>query len=52
MFGYFSSEKMYCNVCDSLMLVCTLSHGQSSVERGFSINKEHLNENLHRSLLS
>ena len=28
-------------------LVFTLSHGQTSVERGFSINKELLVENLH-----
>ena len=30
----------------------TLSHGQSQVERGFSINKEIVIENLHSSSLS
>ena len=30
----------------------TLSHGQSPVERGFSINKEIVIENLHISSLS
>ena len=32
-------------------LVFTLSHGQTSVERGFSINKELLVENLHKELI-
>ena len=27
-------------------LICTLPHGQSFIERGFNINKEHLVENL------
>ena len=36
-------KRIYCNVCDIVKLVCTLSHGQSSVERAFSINKEYLN---------
>ena len=49
--GAFLAEKTYCNVYDLLKLVCTLSHGQSSIERGFSINKEHLVENLQEESL-
>ena len=45
------SEKIYCNVYEILKLVCTLSHGQSSVEKGFSIKKEYLVENLQEESL-
>ena len=33
----------FCHVYDILKIICTLSHVQSSIERGlFSINREHL----------
>ena len=35
-----------------VMLVCTLSQGQSSFEREFSINKEHRVENQEESLIA
>ena len=28
-------------------MLLTISHGQASVERGYSVNKDLLNENLH-----
>ena len=37
----------YKNCWEVFKLIFTLSHGQTSVERGFSINKELLTENLH-----
>ena len=49
--GAFLAEKTYCNVYGLLKLVFTSSHGQSSIERGFSINKEHLVENLQEGSL-
>ena len=49
--GTFLLQKTYCNVYDILKLVCTLSHGQYCIERGFSINKEHLIENLQEESL-
>lgn len=49
--GTYLSEQKYCKVYDILKIVCTLSHGQSSIERGFSINKEHLVENLQEESL-
>ena len=36
---------------DILKLVCTLSHGQSSAERGFSRNEEHLVQSLQEESL-
>ena len=44
--GTFLTEKIYYTVYDILKLVCSLWHGQSSVERVFSVNQEHLVENL------
>ena len=40
------------NQCGNFFCIFTLSHGQSQVERGFSINKEIVIENLHSSSLS
>lgn len=34
-----------------IKLVCTLSHGNANVERGFSVNSECLVENMHEELL-
>ena len=45
------SDRKFCYVYDILKIICTLSHAQSSIERGFSINKEHLVENLQEESL-
>lgn len=39
------SKPSFCRVWDLMKLVLVLSHGQASVERGFSINKEMVVEN-------
>ena len=44
--GTFLTEKICYNVYDILKLVCSLWHGQSSVEKVFSVNQEHLVDNL------
>ena len=33
--------------CDIFKMLLTMSHGQASVERGYSVNKDLLIENLH-----
>ena len=48
--NYLSAEK-YCHVFPVFQLICTLSHGQSFIERGFNINKEHLVDNLQEESL-
>ena len=48
--NYLSAEK-YCHVFQVFQLICTLSHGQSFIERGFNINKEHLVDNLEEESL-
>ena len=48
--NYLSAEK-YCHVFPVFQLICTLSHGQSFIERGFNINKEHLVDNLQEKSL-
>ena len=50
-FVLFYLKKINCNVYDILKLVYTLSHGLSSVEKEFSINKEHV-ENLQEELIA
>ena len=46
-FGDLMSENVkYKNCWNVFMMIFTLSHGQASVERGFSVNKELLVENL------
>ena len=35
-------QKICCNFYNIVKFVCTLPHGQSFVEKGASINKEHL----------
>ena len=42
-----SYKSSYKNCCEIFKLVFTLSHGQASIERGFSFNKELLVENLY-----
>ena len=44
---FFLSDKNFCHVYDILKIICTLYHGHLSIERGFSINKEHFVENDH-----
>jgi hypothetical protein len=39
-------KKIYSTLYDVIKVLLTLSHGQASVERGFSINKQMLRENL------
>ena len=40
------SSKLYENLWEFSKMVLILYHGQSSVERGFSVNKQFLVENL------
>ena len=50
---FLADEKKYENLCYVCKIVMILSHGQSSIERGFSINKEILDNNLlEKSLIS
>ena len=44
--GIMSGNESYRNCWEIFKIVFTLSHGQASVERGFSINKELVVENL------
>ena len=49
--GSYLSAAKYCHVFPVFQLICTLSHGQSFIERGFKINKEHLVDNLQKECL-
>ena len=50
---YLADERNYENIWYVCKIVRILSHGQSSIERGFSINKEILDNNLQeKSLIS
>ena len=42
----FLSDRKFFHVYDILKIICTFLYGQPSIERRFSINKEHLEENL------
>ena len=44
--SYIKGNKMYASFWLACKILCTLSHWQSDVERGFSVNKELLLENL------
>ena len=46
-----ADEKKYENLWYVCKIVMILSHGQSSIERGFSLNKEILDNNLQEKLL-
>ena len=48
---HFADEKKYENLWYVCKIVMILLHGQSSIERGFSINKEILDNNLQEKLL-
>ena len=48
--NYLSAEK-YCHVFPVFQLICTFSHGQPFIVRGFNINKEHLVDNLQEESL-
>ena len=43
---YLANENRFKDLWYICKLIFTLSHGQSNVERGFSVNKEILQENL------
>ena len=47
----FLSAKRICYVYDILKIIRTLFHGHSSIERGFSINKEQFLENFQEESL-
>ena len=50
---YFASQNCYSEVWHVCKLIFVLLHGQSSIERGFSVNKEVLQDNLQeKSLVS
>ena len=48
---YLADEKKYENLLYVCEIVMILSHEQSSIERGFSINKEILDNNLQENSL-
>lgn len=43
---HLSNKAEFCHLWEVVKLVLVLSHGQASVERGFSVNKEVMVENL------
>ncbi|ELU04337.1 hypothetical protein CAPTEDRAFT_214721 [Capitella teleta] len=43
---YFFDKLQYAKLFDLIKQVLTLSHGQAAVERGFSVNKECLQDNM------
>ena len=47
----FLSDRNFFHVYDIVKIICTLPYGQPSIERRFSINKEHLEENLQEESL-
>ena len=49
--GYMKDSVCFYKFVDTVKFVLILSHGQSSVEQGFSINKNLLAENLEESSL-
>ena len=49
---FLHKNQQYKSMWKVFIFLFTLSHGQSQVERGFSINKEIVIENLHSSSLS
>ena len=49
---FLHKNQQYKSLWKVFIFIFTLSHGQSQVERGFSINQEILIENLHSSSLS
>ena len=50
-FGNYLSAEQYCHVFPVFQLICTMSHGQSFIERGFNIIKEYLVDNLQEQCL-
>ena len=50
-FSLLSDRQELSKLLDVFKLLLTLSHCQSAVERGFSINKDMLIENLHEETL-
>ena len=50
--GFLHKNQQYKPMWKIFIFIFALSHGQSQVERGFSINKEIVIENLHSSSLS
>ena len=51
-FGYLEGRPSLSNLAEVLKVILTLSQGQASIERGFSINKSLLVENLHKESLT
>ena len=49
---FLCKNQQYKSMWKVFIFIFTLSHGQSQFERGFSINKEIVIENLHSSPLS
>ena len=48
---YTLNENKYEKFWDVCKYIFTLSHGQSSVERGFNINKDALKQNMDTSTI-
>ena len=51
LFGLLSGRQDFSEPLDVYKLLLTLSHGQFAVERGFSMNRDMLIENLHEETL-
>ena len=45
--NYMQDHIQFVKLCDIFKMLLTISHGQASVERGYSVNKDLLIENLH-----
>ena len=50
-FKFIEGRASFSNFANVLKIILTMSHGQASVERGFSINKSLLVENLSKERL-
>ena len=48
---YPMNREKYSGMWKVCIFIFTLSHGQSSIERGFSVNKDSLTDNLHFCIL-
>ena len=47
-FKYLEGRSSFSNFAEALKMVLTISHGQTSVEYGFRVNKSLLFENLQK----
>ena len=50
--GFLNGAKEFKSLCFIFKFICTLSHGQSQIERGFNVNKDVLCVNMERKSLN